>query len=234
MRFHSSRERGSYRAWLWWTRDGASRARFEFSWRAKLCLIAFEYDDESGWGATWAIPYCFLSFSTNVPRRLRLKRDRTLFKLSLHGGSIWWECWSDPMGWSSTDPKWQRWSFSFVDFLLGKSSCETRTIEEREVLVPMPEQAYPARAKLVEYSWSRPRWFTKRVKRVEIDLPNGIPHAGKGENSWDCGDDATFGLTTGECNSIPEGVGILVGSCLRTRVKYGGWGDYAWSREAAE
>src|SRR3990167_5778242 len=31
--------------------------------------------------------------------------------------------------------------------------------------------------------------------------------AGKGENSWDCGDDATFWITTGPVKSIPEAVG---------------------------
>jgi hypothetical protein len=134
-------------------------------------------------------------------------------------------------GWSREVPKWRHGSFHPLDTLLGRTNCEKKVLEERQVLVPMPERAYPATAKLMEYAWKRPRWFaTKRMKRVEIEIPGGIPHAGKGENSWDCGDDATFGITTGECRSIPEGVGILVGDCLRTRVKNGGWSDYEWKR----
>ena len=97
-----------------------------------------------------------------------------------------------------------------------------------------PEGTYQAHAVLEELVWSRPRWFKERMTRVDFEIPNGIPHAGKGENSWDCGDDATFGMSTGECKSIPEGIGKLVGSCLQTRIRYGGWGDYEWKREAAE
>jgi hypothetical protein len=95
----------------------------------------------------------------------------------------------------------------------------------------MPEGAYQGTAKLVLYEWSRPRWFTKRMKRCEIRVPAGIPHEGKGDNSWDCGADATFGMTTGECSSIPQGVGLLVGSVLRDRVEYGGWGDRNWNKQ---
>lgn len=155
--------------------------------------------------------------------------------LSYHGRALWWSIWRDPMGgWNSRDKWWQRreGSFHFDDVFLGKSTCERTVLEERRVLVPMPEKAYEATAKLMLYQWHRPRWFTKKVKRVEIEVPEGIPHEGKGENSWDCGTDATFGMTTGECHSIAEGVGKLVGSVLNDRVRYGGYSDWNWQKPA--
>jgi hypothetical protein len=66
--------------------------------------------------------------------------------------------------------------------------------------------------------------------RVDLKIDKGIPHAGKGENSWDCGDDATYGMCCAVKN-IAEGVGVLVGSVLHDRVKYGGYGDWLWCRQ---
>jgi hypothetical protein len=234
MHWHSSRERGSYRAWLRYGERGC--VRVEFSWRTRLTGISFGFDDEDGWGGSLRLYFAGAYFHATVPRWARLKESREI-SLSFHNGGVWWKLWRDPMGgWSSRDPtRWRDSNFNFVDFFLGRSKCTVRTVEERDVIVPMPEKPYPAHAKLEEYTWKRPRWFSKQLLRVSIEVPNGIPHAGKGENSWDCGDDATFGITTRECRSIPEGVGVLVGACLRSRVKYGGWSDYSWSRpEAAE
>ncbi len=229
MHWHANKERGSYRAWLHWGRN--STARIDVCWRTWLCGASIKFDDEHGWGVSLRLPPLALYASIDIPR-LRLSHDREV-EISAHSGAIWWHLWTPPYEWSSKTPRWRQGNFNVVDFLLGRQRYERRTIEERDVLVPMPEGTYQANAKLEEFIWSRPRWFTKRLKRVSFEIPSGIPHAGKGENSWDCGDDATFGLTTGECKSIPEGIGVLVGSCLRDRVRYGGWEDYTWKREAA-
>ncbi len=145
-------------------------------------------------------------------------------------GSIHVELWSDPTAYKSSDPKWWKFTIDFPKLLFGRQNCTTETLEERDVLVPMPEKAYPAKAKLVLYTWKRPRWFPKSFTRVEIDVPGGIPKEGKGENSWDCGRDATYGITTGSCKTIAEGVGVLVGSVLHDRVRHGGWDDWNWQK----
>jgi len=93
----------------------------------------------------------------------------------------------------------------------------------------MPEKNYPAHAILADWTWTYPRWFSKTIRRCEIKIPGGLPHEGKGENSYDCGQDATFSIAT-KAKTIPEGVGQLVGSVLKDRVKYGGWGDYNWTK----
>lgn len=150
--------------------------------------------------------------------------------ISFFESSMWIELWNDPNESRSTDPKWWSFHINFADILFGKQNCTKELLEERAVLIPMPEKAYQGHAKLYKYTWKRPRWFKREVKRVELDIPEGLPMEGKGENAHDCGTNATFSMTTGECNSIPEGVGILVGSVLKDRVKYGGWGDWVWTK----
>ena len=57
----------------------------------------------------------------------------------------------------------------------------------------MPEGKYPAHVKRERRTWKRPRWFTPLVRGYwDVDVESGIPVPGKGENSWDCDDDAIF------------------------------------------
>lgn len=229
---HSCRERGNWRWWLHGPMRGDDVMSCEVSWRARLTGIWFGRHDSGKVSASIGLYWLYATAAIWLPFVKRGERRR--LSLTFHDGAMWWCIWRDDDSWSRDVPKWRDGNFNPMNTVFGRQKCSTETLEIRDVLVPMPEKAYPATAKLEEYTWKRPRWpFAKTMKRVTIDIPGGIPFAGKGENSWDCGDDATFGITTGECRTIPEGVGILVGSCLRTRVKNGGWSDWEWKREAA-
>lgn len=170
-----------------------------------------------------AIPFLF-SFWISFKKVIWYGPSREL-SLRFHSGSFWCNLWSEPM-----DGK--TYHFDVLRFIKGKSTYSEETLEERDILIPMPERAYKAKARLYQRTWSYPRWFSSTSKGVSIDMEKGeqIPHEGKGENSWDCGPDATFGMSC-PANSIPEAVGKLVGSVLRDRVKYGGWSDWSWSKE---
>lgn len=48
-----------------------------------------------------------------------------------------------------------------------------------------------------------------------------IPVPGKGENSWDCGEDATYAFSC-MADSVEDGIASLVRSILVRRRKYGG------------
>ena len=133
----------------------------------------------------------------------------------------------DSMSWGRG--RW-KWYWNITDRIKGKVEVLKKIIEERDILVPMPEKSYNAHAVLADWTWKYQRWFPMTVRRCEINIPEGLPHAGKGENSWDCEDDATFSMTTGKVRNIPEAIGRLVGSTLHTRIKNGGWGDYKWDR----
>jgi hypothetical protein len=56
--------------------------------------------------------------------------------------------------------------------------------------------------------------------QADVKIPGGIPHQGKGENAWDCGDDATFGLGC-SARTVPEAIGEVVAVCLKDRRSYG-------------
>lgn len=128
--------------------------------------------------------------------------------------------WVRQMEWRSADPWWKKdISLRIVDWLIGRARCETRTGESREVVVPMTEGSYRAIAQHKTYIWRR-RWYWPESRRdsVTLDIPKGIPFAGKGENGWDCGDDGLFGCGG---DSVEDAIANAVRSVMRSRRKYG-------------
>lgn len=149
--------------------------------------------------------------------------------ISWYAGTLNIDLWYDPMEWRSGDPKWWHMSFDFNHLLKGKPKFSEETLETREILVPMPEKAYKATATRTVRRWKYPRWFTSEVMSVNLDFEEGVPFEGKGENSWDCGPDATSSFSC-PAKTIPDAVGEFVGSLLNRRIRYGGWGDWEWKK----
>ena len=72
------------------------------------------------------------------------------------------------------------------------------------------------------WTFGRCWWnLTERVVRAEITPDTPIPHPGKGENSWDCGEDAIHSLTC-QASTTHDAVGEIVKAVLRSRYRYGG------------
>jgi hypothetical protein len=134
------------------------------------------------------------------------------------------------MSWSNKDPKWKHDYFNILDFILGKNEYNEVVLEEKNIDIPMPEGKYLANIKITEDTWKRSRWFPLRIKRCKIDVPKGIPHPGKGTMSYNCGDDASYGLCC-KASSISEAVGAMVESVYRSRIKYGGYDCLNWKNE---
>lgn len=168
----------------------------------------------------------YLVLEDVVPNRviqwLAAGAARRDISLTFHDGSVWWNLGMDPDEWRHNDPRWRRGSWNPLDTLLGASVYTSQVVSERDVLVPLPERAYPARCKVSLAEWKRPRWFKHARYQTELDMgDNPIPVHGKGENAWDCGDDAIYRQSTGA--STPEqAIADLVGSVLRTRHRRGG------------
>lgn len=148
---------------------------------------------------------------------------------SFFGKSLRISLWEDETEWSRSDPKWWYFNIDFAKIIKGKPTFSRTIIEERNITIPMPEKSYEATAKVEIFEWKYPRWFAKKSKSVNIEVPERIPKEGKGESAHDCGVDATYGMSCG-ANSIPEAVGKLVGSVLSDRVNYGGWNDWNWTK----
>lgn len=147
---------------------------------------------------------------------------------SIHHWSFWWTIWYDDASWKNTDSKLRRNSFGFEDFFdlfLGEIIIKRLTIDEGKMYVPMPEKTYEAKYVLFERTDYRKRWPRFPFRRVyykgEVDVDGGIPTPGKGENSWDCGSDATYSLS---CLARTKWglMGKMVESVMRDRFRYGG------------
>lgn len=57
--------------------------------------------------------------------------------------------------------------------------------------------------------------------RYELTPSPALPIPGKGENAWDCDDDAIFGMTV-NADTLEDAARSLVDSVCKTRLQYGG------------
>lgn len=144
------------------------------------------------------------------------------FGMRIFDGTIWFDCYHDPMEWRSSDPKWQHFNVVPMDVLFGRPKYSERDLDHQRVEVPMPEAAYPATVKMFESTWKRPRLpWAKKIIRAEITPDKPIPFPGKGENSWDCGGDATHSMTCAADSPFKAAM-ALSESVMRDRVRHGG------------
>jgi len=153
-------------------------------------------------------------------KRFWYPEQRTI-GIKVHDQSIWVKLWANPMEWCKDQPWWWEFTISPLDILLGRVKHTRRDITEGAVNVWMPEGVYPAKYEVFESTWKRPRWpRVKRVVRTDIELEQAIPFSGKGENSWDCGEDGLWG-TTIRTDDPREAARKTAQSALETRRKRG-------------
>ena len=232
---HYSRE-GKTGVRAWWHFGDRSVFRVEAYWWARFCHASIS-NDEEGWTIGFALPPLALYLTLHarwlwVPQRLvrftweTPQRDVWLpehreCRVSISDWTIHLNPWSKSMEWASADPWWVRGvSIDLKRVFLGRQRCDVETMRENiPIVVPMPEGNYHGTAKIKRYTWKRARWFAHTRESAEIDIPGGgIPHSGKGENSWDCGDDGLCGIGG---DSIEDAIGNAVKSVLRDRRRYG-------------
>ncbi len=194
---------------------GESLLRVEVAFLTSLYGVSVDLNSEDGLkiGVRAGAVCAWIS-----SERLRLPGGRE-FDVSVHDGSIWLNL--------GTDGNWDRgraWRKNTVvlhvaDWIFGKHVHSVRAIvEERDVQIPMPEGVYPAHVRIEDEQWKRSRWPLKRVvRRAHVDIPKGVPHAGK----W--GADGLYGLTTpipGKRHPVEQAIGACVASVLGDRWRF--------------
>lgn len=140
--------------------------------------------------------------------------------LSVHDGSVWIRHPWVRDDWRRDDPWWRKQIvLDVVDWLRGRSRCTTTKGQPFETFVPMPEGSYRATATPETRVWRR-RWYwpLRRRESVYLHIQGGIPFSGKGESSWDCGDDGLCGIS-GE--TLERAIGNAVASALESRRRHG-------------
>ncbi len=164
-------------------------------------IIGFQIGgDGELFGTTFACGL-FALWTHYEPRKWRQAKNRS-YEVSFHGGAVWvqWGTnrWGDMGDWSNP-ARWRRWSFHPLDFVFGRQKHSERDLDTVATTIPAPEGAYPASIRFFESTWRRPRWpwwpLTRHMDRADIELQKPVPIPGKGENSWDCNEDAIYSLT---------------------------------------
>jgi len=140
---------------------------------------------------------------------------------SFHHGAFYFYPFSKVNSWTRNDNWFSKYhSLDIVDFICGRNRYTEEDVTPwSDIVVAMPEGNYKGKIKLYTGTWKN-RFRTLRIRRAEIEMEEGIPFPGKGENSWDCGEDCTWGMTC-PANTEYEAIASLIQSVLRNRRVYG-------------
>lgn len=224
------RDLGVAAEWRWLTRPG-----FGWGWQLRWGTNASETTPDLGvylgaLGTVWVhlehvLPWSWLERHKPDGRDDYTTRE---FGVRLSAERAEWQWWAPANEWSSTAPWWQHPSVAWRTLLLGMNTTTNQVVDGGTCVVPMPERSYPATYEVVrhEHRYLRPLGRLRdavlgpRVHRTWTVTPGaGIPVPGKGENSWDCGDDQLLSASGG---SLDDAIANLVRSALRYRRTYGG------------
>lgn len=205
-----------------------------FEWLADLRAaagVSLSFDPLEG-DVTLSIstPLGSLWLTAQHPRLYGRSSEARAVRLSVDGAVIRWRLWVDPDTWSSERPRWRDGRIDLAEALLGEEA-EMRSLSKVEVRVPLPEGSYPATVELREVTTWRtalPR-LTREVHHTgEVRILNGVkppPIPGKGENSWDCDDDAIY-ANYGPARGVGEAVAAYVEAVLTARERRRGRVDW--------
>lgn len=138
----------------------------------------------------------------------------------------WQRWWGNPDG-DGEDRVYFRWRDAVLDWVFGKTVCihesawESIVRKPHQIRIPLPEGEYEAEAVFEHRVWLRPRWPFHRYRTyTDVRVKEGLPFEGKGENSWDCGEDATMGYSV-QGHDLEKAVAEGVRITLRNRERYG-------------
>lgn len=148
------------------------------------------------------------------------------YALSFRSGDGWVLSWAwngDPMSWSNRDPWWKNGQRSLKDVFFGRIKFREGEPETHRIAVVMPEATYTGTCVMRDDSWKRPLWFRQTIRRAHVDMDEGqhVPFPGKGENSWDCGEDGIYGMTC-EAATPNDAIAAIRESAEKSRQRYGG------------
>lgn len=229
------------RAWLtWWEGRGSNAEQQRLSLDAEWVLgrldslgLSVELqrggEDQVQLSIGFVLGHLYLGVGHLLPRQYLPSRAREIsVSLDLRGGdgiadvpALRWHVWQDPWEWRASDPAWRRGHINFWDVVAGRAVYSNRVLETERVVLPLPEGSIPGSVQLEESTWSWPRWpFVRRGTYARVKPDQGAWVPGKGENSWDCGDDAILELSC-QANTVEEAIGIFVGRVLATRRQRG-------------
>jgi hypothetical protein len=147
------------------------------------------------------------------------------YSISLVDGSLHYDLGKPGSGdeWHRDDPlNWMRGCIFVADRIFGRAACTTENIGPPvQAVACFPEGQYTLTLQRQVWTWKRPRWPWSYWRRsVDIALEKPPEFQGRGENSYDCGPDAIYGMSS-EGHSYEDAVATYVKAVLRERAKRG-------------
>jgi hypothetical protein len=229
----------SGRFFLYFSKSGSSHISFEWVVWTDLGISFSINNEQATFGLNLGLFGFYISLDHPAVSRFcykHYKYEEREFRLHIFEKSIWLDLWCADMWRHRPGDKWykpwtwtpynRKWSFNPFDFFLGRRKHFERTLYEVRENIPMPEGNYEAKIRFFESTWKRPRWpWPEKLIRADITPKYPIPHPGKGENSWDCDEDASYSMTC-PASTTAEAVEKMRDSIMRSRKKYGSGEHY--------
>lgn len=216
MNIHASRDKETNRAWLW-INNRTFRLEYYFGKKARWLGLRINIGGEYGFDVAISVPL-LLTIYFSMPVFVYHPYVAHSTGLTWRDELIVFEIWQNEHEWKRGDLKW---SCLWREKLKGAAVITNEEFGTYDAVVSMPERDYPAKVRLYQTTWKYPRWFSRTLKRADIDMIIPVPVPGKGENSWDLKDTAieSMGMTA---ESIEEIVLAVQESAMRDRKRYGG------------
>ena len=200
-------------------------AEWSLRWHTPLFAIRRHHGEaEWSFGAAFIFFAFWLTFSGfyRPPRQYRYSEEEREISIRAHDGILWWTLWRSSNEWHAGD--WRNSCWDWRDMLLGKQQYQEIVLTTEKSAVVMPEGSYPCTVTIKHVSWWRPRWpKIHTIQRGHIQMHTPIPFPGKGENGWDCDDDALCTMST-PAGTISEVINKVRQSVEHDRQRYGGDG----------
>lgn len=147
------------------------------------------------------------------------------YSVSLVDGALHYDFGKPGSGdeWHRDDPlNWMRGCRFLLDDIFGRAEHKCEKVGPSvQAVACFPEGQYTLTLQREVATWTRPRWpWAYWRKSVDITLETPPEFQGKGENSWDCGPDAIYGMSS-EGHSFEDAVATYVKAVLRERARRG-------------
>ena len=140
--------------------------------------------------------------------------------INIHDWTIWVRLWHN----EDYDQLKRSWSLNLERLFLGNTTYSNQEICSSYFELKLPERLYIGTAKLSRVNWVRDRfpWLKKSIIRCELNVPEGIPIPGKGENDWDLEDDKSYSFSSELTGSIEDSINKWIDYTISRRLKHGG------------
>lgn len=127
--------------------------------------------------------------------------DARTYGFYLYDWAIVWRFHAKPDESNSKDPWWMHQYIHLDDIFLGRRDrCDDALTKAENVEFWLGDKKFV----MNKITWTRWRFFRRHIPyslyhrtiiNVNMEIKDPPVHQGKGENSWDCGDDGTYGIS---------------------------------------